>query len=214
MDPPAKILIAHPDPLARTYMRGLAQSHLRLPGTAEAASFDALLAQLREDPGIELVIVDLDLPAMSGDVGLRYLATRHSGVRVAVLVSSLGHDELDILATSGATLIPKQLPEASLVDTLRWILAGASHGPNSATNSIVPDNGSEAGLTVLDHELTTRQLGVLRLLSQGHSNRRIAQILGIAEGTVKVHINAAFRILGVHNRVSAAVAFREHCETR
>jgi two-component system, NarL family, nitrate/nitrite response regulator NarL len=50
---------------------------------------------------------------------------------------------------------------------------------------------------------------VLRLLSEGRSNREISQMLGIAEGTVKVHVNAAFRVLGVHNRVSATVAFRE-----
>ena len=53
-------------------------------------------------------------------------------------------------------------------------------------------------------------MDVIRLLSQGRSNREISEILGIAEGTVKVHVNAAFQVLGVHNRVGATVAFREN----
>src|SRR3546814_18515913 len=55
--------------------------------------------------------------------------------------------------------------------------------------------------------LTQRQQEVLHLMSKGRSNKEIARALDIAPGTVKVHINAAFRTLGVHNRVSAAAAF-------
>jgi DNA-binding NarL/FixJ family response regulator len=65
-----------------------------------------------------------------------------------------------------------------------------------------------------DLPLTSRQTDVLRLLSEGYSNHEIATALAIAEGTVKVHVNAAFRILGVHNRVSAASAFRHYIEER
>src|SRR3546814_9920177 len=54
--------------------------------------------------------------------------------------------------------------------------------------------------------LTRRQRDVIQLLAEGKSNKEIASILQITEGTVKVHVNAAFRALGVHNRVSAVVA--------
>jgi DNA-binding NarL/FixJ family response regulator len=63
-----------------------------------------------------------------------------------------------------------------------------------------------------DFSLTSRQIDVLKLLSAGYSNHEIARALAIADGTVKVHVNAAFRILGVHNRVSAASAFRRYTE--
>lgn len=63
-----------------------------------------------------------------------------------------------------------------------------------------------------DSSLTSRQIDVLKLLSAGYSNHEIARALAIADGTVKVHVNAAFRILGVHNRVSAASAFRRYAE--
>ena len=54
--------------------------------------------------------------------------------------------------------------------------------------------------------LTARQKEVLNLLAAGKSNKQIAWALGISEGTVKVHVNAAFRALGVHNRVNATTA--------
>ena len=54
--------------------------------------------------------------------------------------------------------------------------------------------------------LTPRQLDVLRLLGQGHSNKGIARVLKLAEGTVKLHISAILRALGVDNRTSAVVA--------
>lgn len=195
-------------------MLGLAERQLGLAGTAVAESFDALQAKLGEAPDIDLVIVDLDLPGMSGEVGLRYLTARHPGVRVAVLFGSLNENKLDVSAIDHTAPVTDQLPESSLLEALGLILSGAGHALPSTTGSILPGHPTTAQLTFLDHELTTRQRDVLRLLSQGQSNREIAHGLGIAEGTVKVHVNAAFRGLGVHNRVSAAVAFREYFETR
>ena len=60
--------------------------------------------------------------------------------------------------------------------------------------------------SVHEAELTARQKEVLTLLAAGKSNKQIAWALGISEGTVKVHVNAAFRALGVHNRVNATTA--------
>ena len=54
--------------------------------------------------------------------------------------------------------------------------------------------------------LTVRQKEVLELVAEGKSNKQIGSALGISEGTVKVHVNAAFRVLGVHNRVNATTA--------
>ena len=209
-----RVLIAHPDPLARAYMRGLAERHLGSAGTLQADSFDALLAQLRDEPGVELVIVDSDLPGLGCEIGLRVLAAHHAGVRVAFLFNSLDPDKLEMLAASGtAALVPTQVPETYLVEILVGIFEGADHLPTSALHSALPIDRPSAHLARPDHELTTRQRDVLRLLSEGHPNREIADRLGIAEGTVKVHINAAFRLLGVHNRVSAARAFQEYFQT-
>jgi DNA-binding NarL/FixJ family response regulator len=207
MAPPGRVLIAHADPLARAYLRSLAEGQLRLAESVESDSFDTLLAQLREEPEIVLAIVDLDLPGMSWEVGLRYLGTEHRALPIAVLTGSLGPDKLNMPAiTANTALVPNHLPEASLVEMFRRVLAGVDGEPYSPEPA-PPDEESES-------RLTSRQYDVLRLLSEGRSNREISRTLGIAEGTVKVHVNAAFRVLGVHNRVSATMAFRQYSDTR
>jgi DNA-binding NarL/FixJ family response regulator len=214
MAPLGRVLIAHNDPAERARLRALAEVRLRLGGTVEADSFETLLERLREANDLALVLVDLDLAGMNWEVGLRYLADNHHDVRVAVLSSSLGRDALEMLAAVGTTVLPKQLPEASLVEMVGRLIH--PHGNGLAANgdeALAVDRDGASGAET-DNRLTQRQCDVLRLLSDGHSNLAIAHILGIAEGTVKVHINAAFRTLGVHNRVSAAVAFREHCDQR
>ncbi len=60
--------------------------------------------------------------------------------------------------------------------------------------------------------MTARQKEVLDLVAAGKSNKQIACALGISEGTVKVHVNAAFRALGVHNRVNATTALLARSE--
>jgi DNA-binding NarL/FixJ family response regulator len=195
-----RVLIAHADPLARAYVRGIADYKLRVAGAIEADSFESLLAQLRDDQDVALVIVDLDLLGMSWEIGLRYLEMEYRDVRVAVLCGSADQDRIGRLSRHrNAAVIPKQLPEPALIEILGHLTGVDPH----------ESSGPEAPMDQRsDGQLTSRQAEVLRLLSQGRSNREISQILGIAEGTVKVHVNAAFRILGVHNRVSATVAFR------
>jgi DNA-binding NarL/FixJ family response regulator len=203
MAPLGRALIAHSDPLARAYVRGLAEAELRLVHTVEADSFDTLLAQLRDEPEIVLVIVDLDLLGLSWEVALRYLGMEHRGVRLAVLSGNPDHEKLGSHSISAnAAVISKHLPEPALVEMLGDFLAGRDDRGGSGANEPLADHQ-------LESQLTRRQRDVLRLLSEGRSNREISRMLGIAEGTVKVHVNAAFRVLGVHNRVSATVAFRD-----
>ena len=204
MAPPGRILIAHADPLARAYVKGVAEGQLRVDHTVEADSFEALLARLRDEPEIVLLIVDLELLGRSWEIALRYIGLQHRGVKVAVLSESTDHEILSHESVgAGTAVIHKQLPEAALAEALEHILGKSddrAHGPPQPT----PAGHRAQG------QLTKRQRDVIRLLSEGRSNREISRILGIAEGTVKVHVNAAFQVLGVHNRVGATVAFREN----
>ncbi|MFC7536028.1 DNA-binding response regulator [Sphingomonas sp. GCM10030256] len=211
MDQHGRLLIAHQDALARNYLRSVATRELQLLPCAEAGSFDSLLEELHKGHPVTLALVDLELPGMSQSLGLRYLTAHHPILRIAVLFTSLGTTDLEQLAASGvAALVPKQTPEASLIDILGRFVAGLNYVPFAAAQDDGSAGDTQNQLSFLDYELTSRQSEVLRLLSRGHSNRTIARMLGIAEGTVKVHVNAAFRVLGVHNRVSAAAALRTH----
>ena len=210
----AKTLLGYKDPLARAYLRRLVQRDLGLDGCIEAESFAAVVEFLRADQSARMVLIDAELPGMTAEVGLRYLAGHYRSPRFVVLFSSMSREAIDRLIRDGiAGCIPKHLSEPSLIKALKTIQCGHTYVPYAAEMAPPPEPaGPAVQQSFLDQELTHRQAEVLRLLALGHSNREIAEILNIAEGTVKVHVNAAFRVLGVHNRVSAAAAMMRHPE--
>jgi len=122
-------------------------------------------------------------------------------------------DRIDRLEDAGMVgCVPKDLSAAALAGAIATILDGHSYHPPGGSAPADQAPPASDVTRFADHELTERQSEVLRLLAMGRSNREIARLLNIAEGTVKVHVNAAFRVLGVHNRVSAAAAIRRRSD--
>ena len=212
LDVRPKVLIAHKDPLARAYLRDLIGRSLRADRPFEAESFNAVVDLLKVHNDTQLAIVDIDLPGMATDLGFQFFGAHYESPRFAALISKLGSDRVERLLKAGvAGCIPKNLPEPELVAAFRSILDGGTYVPSMGDAEaalMFPEERQD----FLHQELTERQGEVLQLLALGHSNREIGQLLNIAEGTVKVHVNAAFRVLGVHNRVSAAAAIRQRMD--
>lgn len=164
----------------------------------------AALALLDEAHDFKLFLIDLMLPDMSGFSLLAVLTKRCPGV--PVLVVSAMDDEIAVSrAMKGGAVgfISKASSSATLISAVRTILDGGEHAP---TNS-VPDSQRRNGKSVSERVgLTAGQVRVLELLSSGKTNRQIAELLGLSEGTVKVHLTAIFRALGVESRAQALVA--------
>jgi DNA-binding NarL/FixJ family response regulator len=206
-------LIAHKDALARAYLRGLVGRTHRAGPCREATSFNDAVDALTNQPATRLALIDIDLPGMASDLGLRFFATHYRDTRFVALFSALAMDRIARLEDAGvAGCVPKDLAESALIRAFTTVLDGEPYRyPGTAPPPVAepPPDGAHG---IADHELTERQSEVLRLLALGRSNREIGQLLNIAEGTVKVHVNAAFRVLGVHNRVSAAAAIRRRLD--
>jgi DNA-binding NarL/FixJ family response regulator len=163
---------------------------------------------------VDLVLLDLNMPGSDGLSALRELRQGFPEVPLAVLS---GVDDPHLIRESieaGASgFVPKSSSSEVLVAALKLILAGAVYLPRAVLDgSLEPVPGKHAASGVKGAQedraslLSERQTDVLLKAIQGKPNKVIALEMDIAEGTVKTHLSAAFRILGVHNRTEAVFA--------
>lgn len=174
----------------------------------EAADARGALALLDGEPPLDLLVIDLRMPGADGLSTVR--ALRERAPEVPLVVVSAEDDPAHIaplLALGVAGFIPKSEPPAVIVQALRLVLAGGTYvPPRLAAASAAPAPGAA------DAGLTPRQWEVVKLLARGLPNKAIANTLGVTEGTVKVHLIAVFRALGVRNRTAAVIAARRYLD--
>jgi DNA-binding NarL/FixJ family response regulator len=110
-------------------------------------------------------------------------------------------------------IIPKSLAATTLIKAFALVANGTVYIPGDIGDGGVSDRFSSAELQESRaNQLSLRQDEVLRLAARGQTNKEIARQLSIAEGTVKVHLGAAFRNMGVTNRMHAVTALRQRDE--
>lgn len=169
----------------------------------EAADYERALQHAREQPDIDLVLLDLGLPGRDGFSVLDTFAEHYPAMPVVILSASNERSDIQRTLDAGAMgYIPKDTPGAVMLNALRLVLSGGVYVPrNLATLAKeVAEDEQHAG------SLTRRQLQVLALLSQGFSNKQIGNELQLAEATVKMHVTSIMKVLGVTNRTQAAMA--------
>lgn len=162
-------------------------------------------AQLKPD----IVLLDMRMPDIDGIVVLKKL--RENGFRNPIVMLTTSTDERDLVESlrNGAQgYLLKDMEPDELVLALRDIVAGKTVvAPDLAPvlAKVVQGDGTLPDEASPFDELTPRESEILCLLAEGQSNKVIARNLGISDGTVKLHVKAILRKLGVHSRVEAAV---------
>lgn len=163
------------------------------------ASLDGALRSAREDGPPEMVVLDLGLPGCSGIEALARVKTACPGAAIVVYSAADDGDIVRAALRAGARgYIPKSTSRHHMQIALELVADGGVYVPAEAM----------AGMGEPPQVLSDRELGVLRLMGRGHSNRRIARTMGISETTVKHHVSAILRALGVSSRTEAVVAAR------
>lgn len=197
------------------YNAGLAAMLQREVGFAEvirAHDYAALSDILALDFPVDFLALDFELPGASGLATISELREKQPAMRMAVFSERTELREvLSILAAGAHGFIPKQMTDcAELLRALRTVQQDGIFVPSSLIergNWRDADGDCDGANDALSG-LTDRQQQVIKLLSEGHANKVIARELGISPSTVKVHVHAAFRALGVHSRLAALAALR------
>jgi DNA-binding NarL/FixJ family response regulator len=170
-------------------------------GAEDGAQAFALIEQER---GIDVVMLDLTLPGMDGLRVLEALGERWPGLPVMVLSASEDPGQVRRTMAMGALgYVPKSASPETLVAAIRFVLSGEIYVPPFMLAA-----GGDTKAADLPR-LTKRQGEVLACLCRGLSNKVIARDLNMSEKTVKAHITAIFRLLGVSNRTQAVNMARQ-----
>jgi len=168
------------------------------------------LQALESGPVFDLILLDLNLPGADGFSALISIRDKAPSIPV-VIVSSTDHVDVVRKSFSHGAMgyLPKSSTQDVMQNAIRLVMSGSTYIPTEAlgTFSISPLKPEkmmpqESAAT----SLTPRQLAVLDLLAEGKANKIIAYELNISEITVKAHVSAILRKLGVSNRLQAVIA--------
>ena len=204
-----KILVVDDHVLIREALRGVLKE-LKGEATIIEASDSRLATQrIGENPDLELVLLDLNLPDRSGFDVLAELRERYPSMSVVVLSASDDRDNVTRALDLGALgFIPKSASREVMLSAFNLIFAGGIYVPPEILARPQPPRPTPAAsvVTAASLGLTERQMDVLALMMQGKSNKAICRVLDLAEPTVKNHVTAILKALKATNRTEAVIA--------
>lgn len=197
-----KILIADDHALFREGMCHVLNDLAGQVEILEAPDCTRALEHAGQHADIDLVLLDLNMPGKNGFAALDIFAERFPALPVVILsASNLRSDMQRALERGAMGFISKDATGSIMLNALRIVLSGEVYIPPALLLHSNTHGGQQPALA-----LTQRQLEVLALLVEGHSNKKIGTHLGLAEGTVKMHVTAILKELNVSNRTQAAMA--------
>ena len=213
-DRPVRVLVVDDQTLFRealTTLLGVRDEVEVVGAVGDGAQALEAVALLRPD----VVLMDLRMPVLDGVATTRRLAVEYPDVRVLVLTTFDGDDEVFPALRAGAVgYLLKDATASRLVEAVQAAARGESVlQPSVATKLIarvsqLPDPPAVPRPQPLVDPLTERELDVLRAVADGLSNREAAALLFLSEGTVKNHVTNVLAKLGVRDRTQAALRAR------
>lgn len=195
-----KIIIADHNGLSREGLKSLLSKIKCGAECIEADDFQSVMGFLIEHHDVGLLVAELSVVAPAGLEDLRMLRERWPHLNIVLMTESQDIITMRDAFSVGVTgYLLKSESTTVLEQAFNLILAGGVY----VSERFICEPVIETDQGVLDN-LTPRQKQVLELLADGLSNKEIGRLLALAEGTVKAHVAALLKVIGVKNRTQAA----------
>src|SRR5260370_2270548 len=211
-----KILAVDDHLLIREALRGVLKELKGDATVLEASSCSQARQAIAEHPGLELSLLDLNLPDRDGLSVLAELGERYPAISVVVLSAQQDRGSVVRALDLGELgFIPKSGQREVMLSALQLVFAGgiyippeilARDEPSAWQGDDKPPIANRPTVSPADVGLTERQVDVLSLMMQGKSNKAICRVLNLVEPTVKNHVTAVLKALEASNRTEAVIA--------
>jgi DNA-binding NarL/FixJ family response regulator len=206
---PVRILIVDDHDLFRTGLASLLAAETGITVLAQASS-GRLGVRLARELSPDVILMDVRMPDVSGPEATRTIMAENPDARVlALTIASSDHEIAAALQAGACGFLAKDTPLDSLVAAIRTAASGAAWLSPKAAEIVLgnirkapPDQEAEMAPV---HQLSPRELDVLRLIAAGMENSEIAVTLNISPRTAKNHVSNILAKLNLPTRVHAAV---------
>jgi len=203
-----KIMVVDDHALVRRGMTYVVKEGFPDATVTEAESSATALDLLHADADVDLMLVDVRMPDLDGLELLRAVKAEWPGIPVIMLSTYENAPYVKrALADGAAGYLLKEATPEDLSQAINVAMSGSGNvlSPRVIQNLFEDQESHGRNGHRNEYSLTQREHDILALLSEGRSNREIAQALFLSEKTVKAHLAAIFRKLGVTNRTQAAM---------
>ena len=192
-----RVLLIEDHFLARMALHSVLSGHAQILIVGEASDGEAGIAMYRSKRP-DVVVLDLRLPRISGFDVITQLRDEFPTARIVILSNYHGSEDIYRAVRNGAmAYLTKDASGEELLNAIQSVDRGLRYFPHVALDRL-----AERMPAV---ELTPRETEVLTCITQGRSNREIAEELGIAEKTVRIHVSAVLDKMGARDRTQATI---------
>ena len=201
-----RILIADDHPIFRDGLRRLLEAEKGFQVVGEAADGEEAV-KLARQLKLDIVLLDLAMPRVTGLEALRELASSSKPVHIVLLTAAVEREQIvEALQLGARGVVLKESATQLLYKCLRAVMAGGYWVGRDAVSDLVrllreltPTPGEEARRT--KYGLTPRELEIVGAIVAGYTNKDIAEKFALSEQTVKHHLSSIFDKCGVSNRL-------------
>jgi DNA-binding NarL/FixJ family response regulator len=192
-----RVLVVDDHPVVCRGLAAIIQAEPGMSVTGQAPDGAQAVRMFREQRP-DITLMDLRMPVMSGVEAIRAIHKDFPGARFIVLTTYHGDEDIHRALKAGAqAYLLKGMSDVELLEAIRNVHAGLRYLPQPVLDTLASRPPKS--------DLSGRELEILHLIVKGMSNKRIGESLGIAEATVKWHVNMILSRLNVSDRTQAAV---------